>query len=209
MCLLVVCISRFQKKNNRYNSSICQRNARAVSTPQAPPHSKNPSLRSQLVLNCKRSEADFGEEKRGAAVFVFPLRRSSTARWQSLTDRRAAGAESPCCQAQIQEETLMLGNQHHNSVRRRTVQLSLSPPPHPSAPHPAPPAPPRLGLCVCVCCANVVFVVKHFYQQKILPGSLFIIPPSFPSSAAVLPSLFCSGATSICHCRCVFLSLCL
>lgn len=52
--------------------------------------------------------------------------------------------------------------------------------------------------------SNVVFVVKHLIQQKILL-TLFIIPPSFPSGSSVLPSLFLTGATSICHCRCVVL----
>lgn len=135
MCLLVVCISRFPKKNSRYNSSICQRNARAVfqkkkNNPKLsflPTSAKLQKIRGQLWGGKKKDVAK-------ARASVFPLHRSSTARWQNLTDRRAAGAESPCCQAQIQEETLMLGNQHHNGVRRRTDQLSLSRPP----PHPAP-----------------------------------------------------------------------
>lgn len=55
----------------------------------------------------------------------------------------------------------------------------------------------------------VFFVVKCLNKQTYLPPSLLFLPHSFLAVClgTVLPSLFFMGATSICHCRCVFLCL--
>lgn len=120
--------------------------------------------------------------------------------WQNLTNHCTARAGSPCCWALIQEETVMVVNQHPNSVTQGQVGLSLFFPVYRSS---------QAGLdemFMSVQSAYAVFVVEHLNQQWILP-TFFIIPPSFLSTSfslsAALPSLFFTGATSIWHCRCV------
>lgn len=122
---------------------------------------------------------------------------------QNLTNHCAARAESPCCLAQIQEETVMVVNQHPNSVTQGQVRLSFFPVYRSNRSSTKCSRP-------CKVLMQCLRLNTYLNQQWILP-SFFIIPPSFSSTSfslsTVLPSLFFTGATSICHCRCVFVCL--
>lgn len=124
--------------------------------------------------------------------------------WQNLTNQCTVRAESPCCWAQIQEETVMVVNQNPNSVTQGHVRLSLFSPFYRSSQTGL-----RQNVNVCAKCL-CLWLNTLLNQHWILP-TIFIIPPSFLSPnfscSAVLPYLFFTGATSICHHRCVFMCL--
>lgn len=139
-----------------------------------------------------------------ASSFLFPLVICTAASermtlWQNLINHGTAQAKSPCRLAQIQEETVMVVNQHANGVNRGQVEdLAVL-----SSLLIKPGLPLTTGLCPC----NAALVVKKLKSATNCFPALLIIPPSFLSTGAscgaALPSLFFSGATSICLCRCV------
>lgn len=144
-----------------------------------------------------------------ASSFLFPLVICTAASermtlWQNLINHGTAQAKSPCRLAQIQEETVMVVNQHANGVNRGQVEdLAVL-----SSLLIKPGLPLTTGLCPC----NAALVVKKLKSATNCFPALLIIPPSFLSTGAscgaALPSLFFSGATSICLCRCVLFLVC-